>query len=436
MSQVLPEERRLAFSTQLPKRRILVNPGAIIFWTMFALTYLYLSRLLVVVTYGRFRLGAFALGLGFLSVLLHGRMVKNIGLALVSILLCFVALLSAWINRSSLLQLAAFVRIPVAAYLIYHLVKYFLNTEARARQVLRCMYTIAVLQLPVVALQRWTYPWLPERLKFGSLTGELSLVDFGMGTFSGDTSMAFALIGLIILLLFAPYTHSVVKRKWLMSGWLSVTVLFSNSQIQHITILLVWGGYLISHLKVRTIVVSILVLVVVTGALVILHQSGVMTFPPLSHTLARLSKLSLIVERNVREEQFLEGGHAREAAIHYYLQQPMKWIGEGPGSAYNTVTGERTIGSWGHAFTFYAEVGLVGWLLSILAFLVMASPARFVSAGVLRFSWVGFLMFIAVNIVTFVKYPMGDSALMFTYCVVLIGHRVLAASRLKTSRQI
>jgi hypothetical protein len=152
-----------------------------------------------------------------------------------------------------------------------------------------------------------------------------------------------------------------------------------------------------------------------------------MNYDP-STTFDRLSTFVTIPNADARVQNFLAGEHARAGAIYYYLHQPIKWIGDGPGSAYDTATGQRSIGSWGHVFTFYAEVGLVGWLLSVLAFLIVASPFRFISAGKLRINWVGVLMFLAVNIVTFVKYPMGNSALVFTYFVILIGHQVLAAS--------
>jgi hypothetical protein len=427
METVKPFQQNHHFPTKsLAKYRAGVNINAITFWLLFALNYLFLNRILLIMTYGKFRLGAFVLFWGFLHILLYRRLAQDIPLALVLVTHCFVVLLSASINRTPLLQFATFVRIPIVFYLIYHLVVFFLNSKARVARVFRYMYTIAAFQLPVIALQRIAYPWLPDRLKFGSITGELSLVDFGMGTFTGDTSMAFTLIGLIILLLFDPHIRSIVKRKWLMAGWLSSTVLFSNSQIQHITVVLIWVIYLLSHLKIKTIVIGIVMLALLAGTLNVLFQLGVMTFPPLSHTFARLSKISLLLEGDAREEKFLEGGHAREGAIYYYMHQPIKWIGEGPGSAYNTIARQRSIGSWGHVFTFYAEVGLIGLGLSILAFFVIASPICFGPAGKLWVNWVGTLMFLAVNIVAFVKYPMGNSAHVFTYCVILIGHRVLA----------
>jgi len=50
------------------------------------------------------------------------------------------------------------------------------------------------------------------------------------------------------------------------------------------------------------------------------------------------------------------------------------------------------------------------------------------AAGKLRIDWVGTLMFLAANILAFVNDPMGNSAMVFTYCVILIGHRKLATS--------
>jgi hypothetical protein len=158
----------------------------------------------------------------------------------------------------------------------------------------------------------------------------------------------------------------------------------------------------------------------------ILSLVGVTTVPPFQHTLARLSNITTVIEQEVDEEIYLKGSNARGAAIYYYLNQPIKWLGDGPGSTYNTITRDRSIGGWGHIFTFYAEVGLIGWILSVALFFVIAFPIYIRNSSTrIRVTWVAFLMFLAVHLVTLVKYPLGNSALIFTYCVILIGHHTL-----------
>jgi hypothetical protein len=409
--------------------RLQIKPSALVFWLVFTLCYVFLSRLLTVATLGKYRLGAVILALSLFSVLSYGKLVKNAALLAMVAALCGVTAVSAWVNHVPLGQFASFVRIPIVAYLVYHLVQRFLNNKARVEKVLRLLYVIAAFQLPVIALQRLAYPWLPDRLKFGTLAGQLSAADFGMGSFTGDASMSFLLVLLVILLLFDRRVQSIVRGRWPLAVWLTLTVLFTNSEIQHTTILLIWGIYLLTHLRLKTLVIIGVSVALLASLLGVLFQAGVMTFAPLQHTIGRASKLVGIFEGEVREETFFAGGHAREAAIYYYLSEPIKWIGDGPGTAYNTATRERTVGSWGHVFTFYAEVGLFGLMLSILIFFVIAFPIRIGRSTVrMRTSWVRALAFLSVVILAFAKYPMGDSPMMFTYCVILIGHQVLLDS--------
>lgn len=414
----------MALSRTIPltNRRFSINFVAIVFWTIFALNYLYLNRLMIVASNDKFRLGIVVLGLTFLVILVYLKVVKDVVLALILFLFSCVSFLSAWSNNIPWLQFLAFIRIPIIVYLIYNLVRYYLDSNARVERVMRIIYFIAVIQLPVIIFQRFIYPYLPERLIL-----ESSLTDFGMGTFAGDTAMAFALIGLVVLLLFDRNVKRFIKWRWFLAVWLSLTVLFSNSQIQHITIILVWGVYFLSHLQLRNIFIGILSVICVAGLIILLSQSSLMTYPLMQSTLTKLSAVTQIFDDNVDYEKFLSGKHARNAAISYYINQPIKWIGDGPGSAYDTSTGVRSIGGWGHIYTYYAEVGIIGLILSILIFFVIAVPIKIGRSTVkLKISWIAVLLFLGINIVTLVKYPLGDTAIMFTYCLLLIGHQVLS----------
>ena len=399
------------------------------FWLVFILCYFYLSRIIIVLTYDKLPLGMTVLFICLLMVFLHQKIVKNIPLTIVVALLVLISLISAWVNNVSWLQLLAFVRILIIVYLIYNLVWYYLDNRERVVHVLRLMFLIAIVQFPVIALQRYLYPFLPDRIKYGNVTGQLSMIDFGMGTFNGDTSMAFALIVLVILLLFDRNVRFIAKRTWLLAGWLTVTILFSNSQIHHFMILFVWVIYFLTHLRIKNILIGFILVGFVIASIVLLSKSNLMTFPLIQNTINKFLSISQVLDENIAYEKFIGGSQARNEAIAYYLNQPIKWIGDGPGAVYDTATGSRTVGGWGHIFTFYAEVGIIGWLVSVLIFFVIAFPIRWSDTGVkIQYSLVQALVFLSVNIVTLVKYPMGNSAIMFTYCVILIGHQFLSRS--------
>lgn len=416
----------LSSSIPLSGRKLSINFIGIAFWIIFALNYFYLNRLLIVVSNDKFRLGVIVLGLSVFAILVYLRAVKDSVLVFLLLLFSFVSFYSAWSNNISWLQFLAFIRIPILVYLIFNLVRVYLNSNERIESVVRILYFIAVLQLPIIAFQRFIYPYLPERLILG-----LSSTDFGMGTFTGDTAMAFTLVGLVIFLLFDHNVIRIIKQRWLLAVWLSLTILFSNSQIQHITIILIWGIYFVSHLKLNNIILGLVSVVVITGLIILLSQSSLMTYPLIQRTFTRLSEVSQVFDDNPDYERLLEGRQARGAAISYYLNQPIKWTGDGPGSVYDTSTGERSIGGWGHIYTFYAEVGIIGLALSLLIFFVIAFPIHIGKSTLrIRVSWVPVLLFIAIILVTLVKYPLGNTAILFTYCILIIGNRVLSARTL------
>lgn len=403
-----------------------LNISALSFWVLFVLNYLYLTRLLIVITQERFRLGAFVLALSVLIIILSGKLVKNICLAIAITLLVIVSIISAVINHIPWEQFLAFVRIPIVIYLVYDLVWRFLKKKENVYRVLHFLTFIGIFQLPILVIQRLTYSRLPEWFIYTT-----TLVDFGMGTFNGDTTMAFTLVGLIILLLFDEKYNQTIKHKWLIAVWFTLTIFISNSQIQQATVSIVWFFYLIFRLRFKElgfVFVSLITLVVLS--LMIVRSSVLITYAPSLNTISKISKLEEVITGDVDYTSFLNGGTARTEALSYYLNHPIKWLGNGPGSAYDTATGKRTIGGWGHVFTFYAEVGLLGLALSMFVFFIIAFPIRVLrSAITIRFSWVQLLMFLSIIMVTIVKYPMGDTSISFTYCVLLIGHHVLSTKK-------
>ena len=65
-------------------------------------------------------------------------------------------------------------------------------------------------------------------------------------------------------------------------------------------------------------------------------------------------------------EAFKSGEYSRNAAILYYLNQPLKWFGDGPGKYFDVAEREYVLGNRGQAFSFYAEVGIIGLIISYL----------------------------------------------------------------------
>lgn len=409
-----------------------INPGAWLFWIIFLLSCL-MTRILDIALLGLFRTGAVVLISSALFIIYRHKIVNRPLVFLALVFSGFIAL-SASANTRPLLQFIAFVRIPLTAYLIYFVVHSYLINSSRVRKVFRLMYIVGFLQLPVLVIQRLSYPVLPDRLIAAVGGGLLTENDFSTGTFQGDGAMTFFLLTLLILLLFWGQVNSIVKRKWWLAFWFSLTVLVANSQIQYITLVFIWITFLVVRFNPKVTFGVIVVFLIVFSVLGWLFQTGILTFSPVDYTIERIEteidSIRSPVARQREIDRFLAGKHARVGAVYYFLGQPLKWIGDGPGVYYNTVTRKRTLGVWGHVYTFYAEVGLIGLTLSMLFFLIVAFPLVINASGIkLRIGLVPLMIFIAMVILTFAKYPMNNTPMIFTYCVVLIGYQRLSSPK-------
>lgn len=399
-----------------------------VFWLVFLQSYL-IGRVTEVLTSGAYRTAPITASLILATLLLKPILINRKLLVATGAL--FVAItVSAVLNDSSLTQLIIFLRIPLIAYLVYNLVSRYLIRAERVQSILHYMYILGFVQLPVLLLQRFFYPYIPAQWKYSSLQSEVTLKDFGMGTLSGDTAMTFFLISLVILVLFTPWGQSLGKWRFPSAVWFTLSVFIGNSQMQHLTIIMVWGVYAITHIRPSTIILTSSTAIFLLFSIQQLNNMGLTTFDPIRHTSVRLATINLALTGEAQEEVFHSGNHDRAAAIQYYLSIPIKWFGDGPGKYLDSVRRVRTTGNWGHIFTFYAEVGLIGWGLSVLFLWLIAFPFSMTKkAVVMNLSWAQLLMFVAINVLSFVKYPMNTIPTIFTYCIVLVAIQMMSPEK-------
>lgn len=217
--------------------------GAVFFVVLVVL--MLLTGVIDILTVRGFRLSLVSLGivplLFFFRPVIDGVTVSLAGLA-------GTIALSAVANGSTLLQTASVMRVPVFAYLIYLLVYRYVKIE-RAGTILRILLVIAALQLPIVLLQWRIYPYLPDYWR-----QSISPYDIGVGTFglNRDYSMSFLVTMMVIFLLFNKKSPTIVKHRWPLAVWLTLTVLTANSEILRINIILVWILYVLLHFRIRT----------------------------------------------------------------------------------------------------------------------------------------------------------------------------------------
>jgi hypothetical protein len=110
-------------------------------------------------------------------------------------------------------------------------------------------------------------------------------------------------------------------------------------------------------------------------------------------------------------DAFKSGEYNRTAAVLYYINQPIKWFGDGPGKYFDVKTRERELGNTGHVFTIYSEAGLIGLLLSYLIIYYMTR--------VCRNKLIANLYFVTILILSFTSNVLGDAGIVLGFNIFL-----------------
>jgi hypothetical protein len=376
---------------------------AIIFYTVFFLIFCFSGSLsiLSILTSLPYRMGLVS-ALTLPLILLYGIRVNKVFITYG--LLTVIIFLSGLYNGVSCTNILLFMRSLIFSFLIYKLVDMYLR-PGNIHRVLNWCIVISVLQLPVLILQRLSYTHLPT-----IITKNVIRLDFDFGTFNlkGDAQMAFFLTSIVIFLLFNKRQSYIVKYKWIILGWLTLTIFIANSELLKITVSLVWAVYFFTHARAKIIIYSGAVFICIFGLLAV---SGALNQVWSRFWYSVQTNTQLTSER---EQRFLSGNYARGTAIAYYLNREIMLLGDGPSRYYNVFTRERVLGNTGHIFTFYSEVGSLGWLASAAIFFLIAFP---IHRGRITISWVSLLIFTSIQLLSFTAEIMNDVSIVLTYCI-------------------
>ena len=316
--------------------------------------------------------------------------------------LFLVVAFSGWVNNSSVSQIVIFTRTLIVSYLVYWLVDVYLTKNTSAGLMRLCI-GVGIVQVPLIVLQRLFYDWIPA-----AISGRIIYEDIGIGTFRDDSSLTFFLLLLVIVLLFAPYAKQITQHRILVVVVFSAGIFLANSDILKLTYLIIWTVYVLRNLNLKTVVFSFFLF---TSIITILYTSGIAqdTYEKIS------SRLIAVVTEAHDTKSYLEGKYARSAALYYYLNRDILWIGDGPAQHTDPISRVRSRGNTGHIFTFYSEVGFLGWGLSVLTFLVITiySKGKIVISSVLTLS------FLSLQILSFTTEVMNHLGVVFIYCIVV-----------------
>jgi hypothetical protein len=371
-----------------------------IFYTIFLLAFCF-SFLLSILSQFTYRLALVSL----LAIpLLFFYRVKFDRVFVAYVILVIIVLISGIYNNSSLINILLFLRILFFSYLIYYLAKVSLTPKLIISVIKACVW-IAIIQLPIILLQWKLYASLPLRWR-----GDAVLQDFGSGTFNykTDYAMSFFLVLVVIFLLFEKKRNYFIKNKFIIAVWLSITVLIANSQIMKIPLLLVWLAFLVTNISFRNVILIGFGALVVSASLIYFSKNN-LTTEGISTFLYRLSSSSNI-------DTYLSGSYSRVAALKYFASDGFTWLGAGPSAFSDPIKRTLLRGNTGHSFTFFSEIGFIGWVASLVVLFVISFPVR---NGKVQISWTRVLIFTSEIVLSFTSQVMNDIAVFFIFCIML-----------------
>lgn len=341
--------------------------------------------------------------LAILPLLLVAKNIKKIRIDKVSIailIFSMVIIVSGLLNRSTFQEIILFLRHAIYIYLIYFLVTFYI-TSNNIEKIIRLAMFIGIIQLPVLLIQRLFYDKLIEYSVIS--IGE---TDFMVGTFlvKNDVGLCVFLLNLIIFLLFEINVNYFIKKRLFLSVYFSFCILLTNSKLSYLILCLIWGVYLIKNTSLINIIkVSTCFIVLL---LLTLHFEYYENIKYVVSSSWETTTLRTTVAENV----FLKGGYSRAAGIQYFLHQPLKIFGDGP-TKYTDRYGEKILGLHGHLLTFYAEIGIIGLLMSYIVFFVIGKQKSS------KDSKTYILYFAVISIMTLTAFPTVHFGMLLSFFI-------------------
>lgn len=304
-----------------------------------------------------------------------------------------IIVVSVILNGGGLYSLITGIRIPIISYTMYLVVDgYFKN---RGKDLINVIKWLALIQLPVVLSQFLFYSSIS---KYSS--SYIDILDFRFGTFfiKSDPVMSTFLLFTIILILFVERKFD----KWNLLIVISciLTILIADSRVSQLGLFFVLGYFFFLHSTFKQKMYSFALLLLTismlstTGFLIQLQEQLTETY------------LQISLQSGTNMEKFMEGEYARGAAIVYFFNEPLKFLGDGPGYYTNPITNEMELGLKGEYLRVYAELGLVGLITSFVGFWIIVTSKS--KNGVYRY-----LIFIIISLLAITSNIYNDASLMF-----------------------
>jgi len=339
----------------------------------------------------------FVVPLALLLVPLYGLRLDLVAKVFASFALVIV--ISALINGSSVRETLMFFRFILTPFAMYYLVQVAVKVQ-NIRKIINTSLLLGMIQLPVVLSQTLFYSQL---IPFSAIG--VDPIDFNFGTFyvKDDPALSMFLIGLILFLLFDTRNNYFVKNRYFKATWFTLTVFLAHSVLCHLLVIFIWGYFFLRRFSIKNIIRLGLIGAVILATFTYFKywDTWVGDIQPV------LAQVNLQEASNL--DAFLIGSYSRSAAILYYLNQPLKWWGDGPSKYYDPVTRTYLLGNRGQLFAFYAEVGLIGLFMGyLILFSMTRNKLRTTAVTAMPY-------FVCISALTITTSVMSDASIMLMY---------------------
>ena len=382
---------------------------ALVFYVVLFLTFILSGHIIMLDMTPYYRMGVLVSFLVLPLFLIRLRLKMNVMFFAYVGCVIFSALSLAY-NGTSIKGWILFLRAFVYSYLTYYLADLYISSRNIGKIIQLC-FLLALPQLPLAIMQQaFIYKWLP-----GSLSSNVGYIDYDFGTFVGDSSLSFFCNLLIVFLLFHKKSSVIIRHKWFAVFWLTATIWYVNSELGKLVSLVIWGIYIIIHLKrPRAIFTAILGVLLIVGAF---YAFGI--YEDIISGFEKKLKVDASISPK-HTGRYLSGGHAKGAAVYYYLHSDILWLGDGPSVYSNPIDKSKVRGNFGHHLIFYSEIGLLGWLCSLVVFLCIAFD------GMPRrpkdLNWIGVLVFLSICMMGFSTAVMSKADYILIASVIAKSH--------------
>ncbi len=307
----------------------------------------------------------------------------------IHIVMASVVVISCIVNEMGVKALLTGLRIPIVSFVMFVVVDnfYHLKNIAWIKYEKIVYFYLVVLQLCVIVIQILLY----DKLSSIGAVG-VAFADMRSGTFyiKADTAVC---IYMLFVILFNLFEKSFLNTKKLFVIFIAVVnILLTESKVLQLTTLGIFGYFLLirANMKNKFIFLSLLFLMFIVFSNTSYY--GILKWQ------IQKGFNQMIFNSNEDYDAFLSGGYARDAAVLYFLNQPLKVFGDGPTKHTDPLNREMTLGLKGEFLAAYGETGIIGLLVSILGlFIITSYYVKRIETKILIF-----LVFFALGITTFI----------------------------------